>query len=203
MNPSPTHFLAGALLGISLAAPPGPIMAVMATASVQGRVKESIHTALGAISGDAIWLLLVTAGFIAFLHDHPRAVGALGIVGSAMLLWMAWETLRVARSGPAESSARGSYRLGIATVLTSPFSFAWWMGSGPLLIRTLGSAGIAGLFVALLVYTVVITYALKWLGARVRHTAAAVTYLSVGILAVFGLFFLREAVRILTGGAGA
>ena len=70
---------AGAVLGITLAAPPGPVMAVMATAASRGRSRESILTAMGAITADAIWLSLVTLGFITFLGDRPRMVGMLGL----------------------------------------------------------------------------------------------------------------------------
>jgi threonine/homoserine/homoserine lactone efflux protein len=200
--PSTTaQFAAGALLGLSLAAPPGPVIAVIAGASARGRTRESIATGLGAMTGDAVWLGLVVLGFIAFLKDHGRLIGLLGLAGGGLLLWMAWETWRAARRGIGESSTPGSYRLGFVTVLTSPYSFAWWMASGPILIRTLGGAGIAGLFLSILVYVVAFTYAMKWLGERVRHTAAAVAYVSVAILAVFGVLFALAAVRYLTGSA--
>jgi threonine/homoserine/homoserine lactone efflux protein len=172
-------------------------MAVMATASVQGRTRESIRTALGAITGDAIWLVLVTAGFLAVLRHHPRIIGALGIAGGGLLLWMAWDGFRAARRGLSASGVRGSYRLGLATVLSSPFSFAWWMASGPLVIASLRWQGIAGLFASLLVYTFLFTYALRWLGARVRHTAVVVGYAGAAMLAAFGIFFAREGVRFL------
>ena len=65
--------LAGAALGVSLAAPPGPVTAVMATAASRGRSREAILTALGAITGDAIWLGLATlvrvARFIPRLNE--------------------------------------------------------------------------------------------------------------------------------------
>src|SRR5580765_5906092 len=152
------ELLAGALLGISLAAPPGPIMAVMATAASSGRSRESILTALGAITGDAVWLLLALLGFIAFLGDHQRAVGLLGLFGAALLFWMAVGALKAARDGIGTSSLRGSYRLGFLTVLTSPFSFAWWLANGTLLIATWGWAGVAGMFASLLAYSFLITY---------------------------------------------
>ena len=44
--------LSGALLGISIAALPGPVMAIMANASMRGRVRESLMTAAGGISGE-------------------------------------------------------------------------------------------------------------------------------------------------------
>jgi threonine/homoserine/homoserine lactone efflux protein len=185
------------LLGLSLVAPPGPVMAVMAAASVQGRTKESIRTALGAITGDAIWLLLVTAGFVAVLRHHPKIIGGLGIAGGGLLLWMAWDGFMSTRRGLQTSTLRGSYKLGLVTVLSSPFSFAWWLASGPIVIASLQAPGIAGLFASLLIYTFLFTYALHWLGARFRQTAAVVGYLGAAILAFFGVFFAREGVRLL------
>ena len=167
-----------------------------------GRPREAILTGLGAITGDFIWLGLVLLGFIAFLHDHLRVVGVLGLMGGGLLLWMAWETLRTARRGIGESKLRGSYRIGVFTVLTSPFSFAWWMSSGPLVIRTWGWPGVTGLFVSLLIYVFAITYALRWLGGRVKRVAPAVACLGVLILAVFGVWFALTGYGYLTGGPG-
>lgn len=192
-------FAAGLVLGLSLAAPPGPVMAIMATASAQGRPRESIVTAMGAIVGDAVWLLLAIAGFVAVLRSHPRVIGALGIVGGAMLLWMAWQGLQSTRRGIAESTLKGSFRLGFATVLSSPYSFAWWVASGPIVISTLRIPGIVGLFLSLVAYTIAFSYALSWLGARVKHAALAVAYVGVAMLSVFGVYFALEGIRLLRG----
>jgi len=192
-------FAAGLVLGLSLAAPPGPVMAIMATASAQGRPRESIVTAMGAIVGDAIWLLLVFAGFLTVLRSYPRVIGALGILGGAMLLWMAWQGFRSARRGIADSPLKGSFRVGLSTVLASPYSFAWWMASGPIVISTLKVPGVVGLFLSLVAYTVTFSYALSWLGARVKHAALAVAYIGVVMLALFGVTFAREGIRLLRG----
>jgi len=203
MTTMTTHALplfgAGMALGLSLAAPPGPVMAVMATASAQGRPRESIVTALGATTADAVWLVLVLLGFIAVLQSHPRVIGGLGFLGGAMLLWMAWQGFRSARRGIADSTLRGSFRLGFATVLSSPFSFAWWMASGPIVISTLRAPGIAGLFFSILLYTTTFSYALSWLGARVKHIALVIAYVGVAMLSLFGVYFAREGIRLLRG----
>ena len=200
--PVPTslsHFLAGALLGLSIVAPPGPVIAVIATASARGRTREALAMGLGAVTADALWLLLMLLGFMTILRDHPRVVGALGLAGGALLLSMAWRTALSVRRGIAESTLRGSYRLGIATVLTSPFSLAWWMASGPILLRSLGWPGVVGLFVSILIYVVAITYGLRWIGARMKHTALIMGWISVVILSVFGVFFGLASLRLLNG----
>lgn len=189
--------LAGAALGISLAAPPGPVMAVMATAATRGRSRESILTALGGITGDAIWLSLVTFGFLAYLQDHAKAVGTLGLGGAALLFWMAYQGWKAARAGNYESNLQGSFRLGFLTVLTSPFSFAWWMGNGALLLATWGAPGVAGMFAALLLYTFAFTFAFAWLGNKFQHTAVVIAYISIVMLAGFGVHVAIESARLL------
>lgn len=174
-------------------------MAIMSTASVQGRPREAIRTALGAVTADAAWLALVTLGFVTVLRRHPRVVGALGIAGGAMLLWMAWDGARAVRRGVRGASVRGSYRLGLMTVLASPFSLGWWMASGPIVIASLGWVGIAGLFGSILVYAVAISYALSWLGARVAHTATVFAIIGVVMLAGFGVLFMLEGARLIRG----
>ncbi|HYJ34076.1 MAG TPA: LysE family transporter [Candidatus Binatia bacterium] len=180
-------------------APPGPVMAIMSTASTQGRPREAIRTALGAMTADATWLALVTLGFLTVLRRHPRIVGALGVTGGVMLLGMAWDGIRTLRRGAAASSARGSYRLGLMTVLASPFSFGWWMASGPIVISSLGATGIAGLFLSILIYAVAISYALAWLGARVAHTATVFAWIGILMLAGFGVLFIAEGARLVRG----
>jgi threonine/homoserine/homoserine lactone efflux protein len=191
--------LAGALLGLSLAAPPGPVMAIMATAAMRGRVRESLMTAAGAISGDLSWLLLAVVGAVAILGRHPAAVGVLGLAGGALLLWMAWTTWRAAHAGLHESATRGSWKLGYLTVLTSPFSMAWWLANGTLLYTSWGLPGIGGMFLALIVYTVVFTYAFRWLGMRAAAAIVGVAYVSVATLAGFGLYVAWTSLGLLRG----
>src|ERR1700749_2085483 len=104
--------LVGALLGLSLAAPRGPVMAIMASSSIHGRVREAFFTARGAISADFCWLTLSVLGALAFLGSHPRWMGVLGLGGAALLLWMAWGTWRSAKAGIKDSHTPGSWKLG-------------------------------------------------------------------------------------------
>lgn len=190
--------LAGALLGLSLAAPPGPVTAIMANAAMRGRVRESLMTACGALSGDFTWLSLAVLGAIAYLDRHPRAVGLMGLAGAALLLWMAWGTLQAARSGLNESHTPGSWKLGFMTVLTSPYSMAWWLANGTLLYTAWGLSGIGGMFVSLILYSVAFSYAFRWLGARTGRAVVGMAYASVLMLAGFGLYVGFTALRLLS-----
>src|SRR5579863_6600312 len=191
--------LAGALLGLSLAAPPGPVIAIMANAAMRGRVRESFLTACGAISADFTWLALAVLGAIAYLDRHPRVVGVVGLAGAVLLLWMAWSTWKAARSGLHESHTPGSWKLGYLTVLTSPFSMAWWLANGALLYTSWGLPGISGLFLALAVYSLVFTYAFRWLGIRAAAAVVWVAYISVLMLSGFGLYVAWTSLKLIRG----
>ena len=180
--------LAGALLGLSLAAPPGPVMAIMAGASLHGRVRQAFLTACGAISADFCWLSLSVLGVFAAFRDHPRWLGWLGLAGAALLLWMAWGAWASARRGIQGSHTPGSWKLGFFTVLTSPFSLAWWLANGALLYSSWGLPGILGLFLSLFLYSALFCEAFRWLGTRAAKTALGMAYGSVLVLAGFGLY---------------
>jgi threonine/homoserine/homoserine lactone efflux protein len=180
--------LVGALLGLSLAAPPGPVTAIMASASLHGRVRQAFLTACGAISADFCWLSLSVLGVLAVFHDHPRWLGYLGLAGAALLLWMAWGAWTSARRGIQDSHTPGSWKLGFLTVLTSPFSLAWWLANGALLYSSWGLPGITGLFLSLFVYSALFCQAFRWLGFRATRAALGVAYGSVLVLAGFGLY---------------
>ncbi|HEV7165634.1 MAG TPA: LysE family transporter [Gammaproteobacteria bacterium] len=189
--------LAGGLLGLSLAAPPGPVMAIMATAALRGRVREALMTAFGAICADFTWLSLAILGAVTILDRHPRGVGLMGLAGAALLLWMAWGAWKAARAGIHGNDTPGSWKLGYMTVLTSPFSLAWWLANGTLLYTSWGAPGILGLFLSLFLYTVAFTYAFRWLGARAARAAVGVAYGSVLMLVGFGLYVGWESLKLL------
>jgi threonine/homoserine/homoserine lactone efflux protein len=180
--------LAGALLGLSLAAPPGPVTAIMVSAFL---------TACGAISADLCWLMLSIVGVLTIFHDHPRWLGFLGLAGAALLLWMAWGAWVSARRGIQDSHTPGSWKLGFFTVLTSPISLAWWLANGALLYSTWGLPGIAGMFLSLVVYCALFCQAFRWLGTRATKVALGVAYASVLVLMGFGLYVGYTSVHLI------
>ena len=172
-------------------------MAIMATAALRGRVREALLTAAGAICADFTWLSLAVLGAVTVLDRHPRVVGAMGLAGAALLLWMAWGTWKAARAGVHASATPGSWKLGYMTVLTSPFSLAWWLANGTLLYTSWGPPGIAGLFSSLILYSAAFSYGFRWLGARAASAAVGVAYVSVLMLGGFGLYVGWEGLKLL------
>lgn len=187
----------GALLAISIAAPPGPVITIMANASMRGRAKESLMTACGAVCGDVLWLALAIIGAVTFLNHRPRVVGLLGLAGALLLLWMAWSTWRTTRAGLHAGTTPGSWKLGFFTVLTSPFSLAWWLANGTLLYTVWGWPGIAAFFITGILYAVAFTYAFRWVGKKAVSAILWVAYVSVAVLTGFGLYVGWTSLQLL------
>ncbi|MHB8584351.1 MAG: LysE family translocator [Thermoplasmatota archaeon] len=193
--PAPVvSFFLGALLGFSIAVPPGPVLALMAGDAARGRPGRAILTGLGATSGDALWALAAAIGFVTVLSSRPWALGILGIAGAGLLFWMAFAAIRAARSDFHERTG-GGYGVGIGTVLTSPFNLAWWVGTGPFLYGTLGLIAVIGFFLAIVSFVFIFTYSMAWVGRRVEDVALWVSCVSAVLLTAFGLLILYVSMQ--------
>jgi threonine/homoserine/homoserine lactone efflux protein len=151
----------GALLGWSVAWPPGPINAEMIRRGLTRGFWPAYAVGLGACSGDFLWALGVAlgAGALALL---PGVRPALAAVSLALLLFLAWSFLAGAwrswrrhrrgepepgAAGPLEG-ARGGFLLGLGMALSSPWNIAFWLAvigqqaqGGLPLARSLALAG--------------------------------------------------------------
>lgn len=191
--------LGGALLAITIAAPPGPVMTVMANCAMQGRVREALRTVAGAILGDVLWLALAIIGVATFLDKRPHVVGIIGLAGAALLAWMAWRTWYTARCGLHSSNTPGSLRLGLFLTLTSPFSLAWWLANGTLLYTAWGWPGITAFFCTGILYSIAFVYTFRWIGRKALSAMVWVAYVSAVVLAGFGGYVAWTSVRLLHG----
>jgi threonine/homoserine/homoserine lactone efflux protein len=89
--------LAGVVLGLSLAAPPGPMNAIIAEESVVRGWLAGFRAGLGAMSADACFLLVALAGVATVLRDAPTLRTAMTGVGGVLMLYFALDAARSAR----------------------------------------------------------------------------------------------------------
>ena len=124
----PTLFLRGLVLGFTIAAAVGPISLLCIRRTLaEGRL-VGLVSGMGVATADATYGAIAAFGLTALtdlLVDWRRA---LGIVGGAFLLWLAWRTFRsVPReaAGTVDGSARGlpgAYLSTLALTLTNPMT---------------------------------------------------------------------------------
>lgn len=100
--------LAGLVFGLALAAPPGPMNAVIAEESVLRGWGAGVRAGLGAMSADAVFLVLASLGVVAVVERAPTLRAAMILVGGVLMWYFAY--------GAARDALRtdGSLRAGLA-----------------------------------------------------------------------------------------
>jgi threonine/homoserine/homoserine lactone efflux protein len=196
-------------IGLSLAAPPGPILALCAQRTVRYGFWRGMVVPLGAISGDFTLAALMGFGALPLLERAPRAAALVGLLGAALTAFLAWSAWKLARRPPdlvhqeGEKPARfpraGWVVSGLATgwalAVSSPFNFGWWLGVGTRLFDEQGPLVFVGFFLGLFSFTVAFTAAMVYMRTRVRGLLQGVTYASAVLLAAFSVYLAYDGVR--------
>jgi threonine/homoserine/homoserine lactone efflux protein len=139
MAASPVASLgAGVLFGLALAAPPGPMNAVIAEESAVRGWLSGFTAGLGAMVADACFFALALAGVVTVVQNAPTLRAAMILAGGALMLYFAVGAAASARevltaeSDP-EASAEGvsrGFRKAFVLALTNPYQIAFWLTVG-------------------------------------------------------------------------
>ena len=208
---------AGIAFGLALAAPPGPMNAIIAEESVRRGWRAGFKTGLGAMSADLLFFGLALAGGVAFVRDRPALQDATFLVGGVLMLYFAYGALRGAQGAfraEATPESRGFSKAFVLS-LTNPYQILFWLTagvglltpgtvdvlsyaggslSGLLVVETGSVALVAGLFGGIAVWIVGFPAALTATASRTDRFAPAVAYGSALVLAAFGLYFVGSVV---------
>lgn len=193
--------LAGALLGWSLAAPPGPGNALIAQDAARRGWLAGLATGMGAVSADIVMFLLMWLGVLRVLHVVPWLIVILGAVGAVLMLRFARDAWRAARAPAAvDAGARGGYLKTFLAIVTSPFNHAWWVSSGTVVFANLGAGLIVGFFGSLVLWIMFWSALAKAGATRVRRFSQYVGYASAIVLVAFSvliaIFTVQEAIAL-------
>jgi threonine/homoserine/homoserine lactone efflux protein len=199
----PRLFLGGALLAWSLAAPPGPINALMAHAAARRGFLAGWVYGLGAITGDMTMLALTAVGVPRVVDAFPWLKLLFALVGAGLMLYFAWSTWRAARRvaqrlGSDEEDVPvpwgREFAKAYVVVTTSPYNWGFWLTAGSSMLSRLGWALALGFFVGILAWTIVWTGLARAGARRVKRLAEVIAYAAAGVLAVFAVVLLSYAV---------
>jgi threonine/homoserine/homoserine lactone efflux protein len=133
---------AGVVFGLALAAPPGPMNAVIAEESVlRGRI-AGFRAGLGAATADAIFFVLASLGLVAIVESLPLLRGVMIAVGGVLMLYFAVGAVRGARASfrpsagdePSIEEGKG-FRKALVLALTNPYQVLFWLTVGIGLLR--------------------------------------------------------------------
>ncbi|MEI6610939.1 MAG: LysE family transporter [Deltaproteobacteria bacterium] len=121
------------LLGLTLAAPIGPVNLEMIKRGLNSGFKQAFLTGAGAMCADITYLILIFFGLTSFLKISFLKI-FLGIAGSLILIYLGL----VSAKGffkKAETSAKqpkklfkNSYVTGYVLAISSPMTIVWWTG---------------------------------------------------------------------------
>ena len=137
-------FLSYVFLGLSLAAPIGPINAAQLDKGLKSGFFHSWFVGLGAMAADAIYMILVYLGFVQFL-EIPVVKLFLWLFGFFVLVYTGIESIIGAGNIVKSNTRRDEHLLksffsGFIMSLSNPLSILFWLGIyGSVLAKTISS----------------------------------------------------------------
>lgn len=212
----------GAIFGLALAAPPGPMNAVIAEESVLRGWIAGFGAGLGAMTADAIFLVLAYLGAVRAVETVPALRDAMVGLGGVLLLYFAYGAVKGAAADWTEADvpdSRGFWKA-LVLALTNPYQIVFWLTVGVgllqpgtvdvlaytpyvgdtltdvLVVETGSPALIVGFFAGIGLWITGFPASLVVAGRRTDRFAPAVAYSSAVLLTGFGLWFLGDAVGL-------
>jgi threonine/homoserine/homoserine lactone efflux protein len=197
------------LLGLTLAAPLGPVNLEIIKRGLSSGFRQAFLTGAGAMSADATYLTLIFFGLTAFLNISFMKI-ALGIAGSIILIYLgALSVKEFLHHSEIKTSQRlfsNSYITGYVLAISSPMTIVWWTGVfGALLAsQTNTVTNIAAFFSCLSILlgcflwvfslAVVLHFGKKFINEK---TTGFISLIAGVFLIGFGFYFMYQAVRLL------
>jgi threonine/homoserine/homoserine lactone efflux protein len=199
------------LLGLTLAAPIGPVNLEIIKRGLNSGFQQAFFTGAGAMSADATYLILIFFGLTAFLNI-PFMKIILGIAGSIVLMYLgivsAKEFFR-----PSESAGdlprrlfKNSFVTGYVLAITSPMTIVWWTGVfGALLASQTNTVTnlsaffscfsiLLGCFLWVFCLAVTLHFGKKYINEK---TTGFISLIAGIFLIGFGLYFMYQAINFL------
>jgi len=121
------------LLGLTLAAPIGPVNVEIIKRGLNSGFRQAFLTGVGAMCADATYLTLIFFGLTSFLNNTVM-INVLGIAGSFILMYLGFSGVRNyfrQTAQPPEDERRFfkySFVAGFALAISSPMTIVWWTG---------------------------------------------------------------------------
>lgn len=191
---------------------PGPVSAAVVTEGARRGFRVGPLVATGHALTELVMVAALVLG-MGHVLERPVLAAAIGILGGLFLLWMggtmAWGAVRRRPKLPRadESSGVGGGRsmigLGVATTVSNPFWYLWWVGVGGgyvLMTRQQGLLPLAAFYLG----HISADYAWNTLLASVVGSGRSwlTNRLYQALILVCGLFLVYTGLRFIWAGVG-
>ncbi len=187
--------LLGASLGVSMAAPPGPVMAMMFSRS-RTSVLSGFLVAMGAMTAD--FCLMVTIILFRDLVDISSLEWAIYLLGGIYFTYLGYKMIRTLIKGQSQIPdenirENGSYWKGLTTGLVNPMQISWWLTAGLSIISRFGVSPFVFFYIGIILYTYFVCYIINRSYVRFGEKLAVIIDLfSSIILLIFGFYFIFQ-----------
>ncbi len=180
--------LLGIILGLSMAAPPGPVNAIILNESLKSKIHGS-SVGLGAMTADVIFYF-ISYNFRNFIpKDFLKVVY---LAGGILLIIIS--TLIIKSKSTINTSPGGNYITGLIMGLTNPYQITWWLTIGIFMLENLGIFSIIGFFIGIVIW---ITIFPSISNKYVKEYSKYVKILSFIIILAFGFYILFGGIRLI------
>lgn len=210
----------GILFGLALAAPPGPMNAVIAEESVLRGWLAGFKAGLGAMTADICFFILALFGAVTVIGSLPRLRAVMIGIGGFLMLYFAYDALQSAIidvEWKGEPTTGKGYWKALILAITNPYQIIFWLTVGIgllqpgrldllahtplvgdmltdiLVVETGTPALLGGFFLGIVIWIIGFPASLVMAGQRTDRFAPAVATLSAIVLAGFGVLFLYDA----------
>jgi threonine/homoserine/homoserine lactone efflux protein len=196
-------FLKGFLIGISIAAPVGPIgLLTIRRTLAFGRI-AGLMSGLGAASADAIFGSIAAFGITAISSVLIGARVYLGVIGGIFLMYLGWQTFQSKPSERAAESRASSlgviYFSTLGLVLTNPISILYFTA----IISSVGAASnllsasmmVFGVFMGSVLWWSFLSFIASLLKSKITtQSLKLINYISGAVIAAFGAWAVLNAI---------
>ena len=129
-----TLFISSFILAIAFCAPPGVITAETVRRGAARGFIPALFVQFGSLVGDTTWAIIALTG-LAFLVQNNIAKALLSLLGVLLMLKLAWDAFKDARSGQeldiaSPASRHGDFANGAFLSLGNPMNIVFWTGLG-------------------------------------------------------------------------
>ncbi len=124
---------AGIMFGLALAAPPGPMNALIAEESVRRGWTAGFRAGLGAMTADFVFFLLSLAGLVTIIEAAPRLRAGMIAIGGLLMLYFGYDALtnldETLTAEETDELNRGFLKAFVLAI-TNPYQILFWLTVG-------------------------------------------------------------------------
>ena len=199
------------ILGLSLAAPIGPVNLEIIKRGLNSGFRQALFTGIGAMIADSTYLTLIFFGLTSFLNIAFMKI-VLGLGGSFILIYLGFISVKefFRKDAVGENQQRRIFKspfiTGYVLAISSPMTIVWWTGVFSALLasqtntQTSLSAFSSCLSILLgcFIWVFFLAAALHWGKKIINEKIVGFVSLVAGIfLIVFGIYFLCRTVFLI------